>query len=100
MMFLKVNKFFTSFTLSISSEGMPTTHKRAIDDSLFKWRDNNTLGLLELSIEGFQLSSLKSIKHVCTFNSWHRVTVRINFGSCERNFQFYIEMHRIRLKTT
>lgn len=54
MMFLKVNKFFTCFTLSILSEGMPTTHKRAIDDSLFKWRDNNTLGLLELSIEGFQ----------------------------------------------
>lgn len=54
MMFLKVNKFFTCFTLSILSEGMPTTHKRAIDDSLCKWRDNNTLGLLELSIEGFQ----------------------------------------------
>lgn len=67
---------------------MPTTHKRAIDDSLFKWRDNNTLGLLELSIEGFQLNSLKSIKHVCTFNSWHRMTVRINFGSWEGNFQF------------
>ena len=87
-MFLKVNKFFTCFTLSILREGMPTTHKRAIDDSLFKWRDNNTLGLLELSIEGFQLNSLKSIKHVCTFNSWHRMTVRINFGSWERNFQF------------
>lgn len=51
MMFLKVNKFFTCFTLSILSEGMLTTHKRAIDDSSFKWRDNNTLGLLELSIE-------------------------------------------------
>lgn len=56
MMFLKVNKFFTCFTLSILSEGMPATHKRAIDDSLFKWRDNNTLGLLELSI-------MKDFKH-------------------------------------
>ena len=67
MMFLKVNKFFTCFTLSILSEGMPTTHKRVIVDSLFKWRDNNTLGLLELSIEGFQLSSLKNIKHFLYF---------------------------------
>ena len=84
MMFLKVNKFFTCFTLSILREGMPTTHERAIDDSLFKWRDNNTLGLLELSSE----SCLKNLKHVCTFNFCHRMTVRINFGSCGRNFQF------------